>query len=328
MKPSKLFFNFLLTVFIFLSSTAAYSFFKPDPTPERCTCKYNFVQNGGFSNGVAGTNDNINDGNVPGWEAAYVNPQYITTDGYTAPGYIQMWGNKMHGEAIKQKVVFKKGTTYNICFAFRSDEADVDYVRFKLRASNRNDISNPNMGTVIGISQNAHYDTNNPDEWHIANLTWTADDNYSILYVSPENDVDAATKPVSFGHIDDICIQEAESKCDGFVEMKTTQISGPTQIIMGAGSTYSVPNYPDLHYTWSLSHSVQFTGQGTNSITVPGASSMTKLYFNVKVLIECNGKQISKEIRVKVIPKKQPPKKEDINKTNPAPSPKGNGAGN
>ena len=313
MKTTNFFFNGLASFTFILFFVGNTIFLSANPAFNKCDCKNNFIQNGDFSRGTANPPAyNINTGGVPHWEAAYNNPQYLTDDGFYAPGYIQMYGNQSEGEAMRQKVNFKKGHTYKICFAFRSDNAPVQYVQFKLRASNRTDITSPSIGTVIGISQKAYY--NQSGTWQIASFTWIANADYKYLYVSPENEFFSTSngKPVSFGHIDDICIQE-ENNCDGLRKIEVAKLNGPDQLSKGQGATYSLPNVPGLVYTWHVSPAIPFTGQGTNSITIPGSANLGLGYLTIKVKVECNGKTVEKFHKVALINGKLPP----IEKTNP-----------
>ena len=129
--------------------------------------------------------------------------------GYATNRYIAMWGNREVGETIYQRMQFVKGSTYEFCFAFQSrGRADInkqEYMRVKLRASKDNNLNTPSDGTVIGIS----HDAQSADGWTLATITWTADDDYNYLYISPENEFAINDGGyTSWGIIDDICVKE------------------------------------------------------------------------------------------------------------------------
>lgn len=180
------------------------------PLPKACECENNLVQNGDFTQGTITNNTNIPSSNPTAWSRGYGSPQYYDQMGYTTPRFIAFWGNQTVGEAIYQQVNFVKGKTYEFCFAFQSRGKQANgkqpYMSIKLRAAKQNNLNSPTGGTVIGISQDA-YTVNG---WATAHITWTADDDYRYLYVSPENEFAVNHgQYTSFGIIDDFCIKEA-----------------------------------------------------------------------------------------------------------------------
>lgn len=169
------------------------------------------VANGDFTDGLV-------PGSMPGggavdqWSQLTQTPQ-VVTDGCEAPGAMQMWGNQVVGESIKQSLPglgFQAGRTYRVTVCYRwldNNPILPQYVRFRLAASGPAPTSYPPVGgyAVIGVTPN----TSNTNWTTYTFPDWTPTSNAYWITVNPENDSFANDGNfVSWGQIDDICIEE------------------------------------------------------------------------------------------------------------------------
>lgn len=176
-------------------------------------CAGNLVSNGDFTAGVSY-------GSMPAatatdWSVLTQSPQ-VVSDGCSTPESIAMWGNLVVGESIKQAlpgVGIEAGKTYSvtICYRWLDNNNPIlpQYVRFRLTASGPAPVGYPALSAndLIGITPNAQTMT-----WITYTFPdWTAPNNASWLTVNPENYFSLNNGNwVSWGEIDDICIQLVE----------------------------------------------------------------------------------------------------------------------
>ncbi|MEQ9262637.1 MAG: T9SS type A sorting domain-containing protein [Owenweeksia sp.] len=89
------------------------------------------------------------------------------------------------------------------------------------------------------------------------------------------------------GDVSNTCIRNCE-KIDACCFNK--DIEGPTQICLDGGlmaaPSYTIQSDPAASYTWSISPSATFNGQGTNSISVSSWSGSGT--YTVQLIVECN----------------------------------------
>lgn len=173
-------------------------------------CPDNIVTNGDFTDGLV--TGSMPDATVTGWTLITATPQ-VVDDGCAAPGSVQMWGNSVVGESIKQLLPgpgIEAGKTYSVSVCYRWNDNNPilpPYVRFRLTAA---------FGLPTAYPPTAGYDligmTPNTSSTSWSSYTfpnWTAPNNASWLTVNPENDSTMNDGDfVSWGVIDDICIEE------------------------------------------------------------------------------------------------------------------------
>ncbi len=178
-------------------------------------CLGNIVTNGTFTEGlVPGQMPPEGSATVANWTAAYRHPTVSGGMGCVDTGLIGMWGNRAYGEAIQQTLLIPiiKGKTYRatICYAWALDPNKLDYIRFRLRASNYN-LTGTTGGTTIGVTPD------NSSSWRTETLPdWMADSNYTILTIGPENNSNTQQPDLtSWGYIDNVCIQVVDKPTTG-----------------------------------------------------------------------------------------------------------------
>ncbi len=172
------------------------------------TCENNLAQNSGFLIGAVpgalGAGGSTNN-----WSAAAGSPDLSPSIHDCNPMGIQMWGSSDLGEAICQTGInFQFGHTYSISFSARYTPLTpaTPYVQFQCYASNgcfdpfTNCPGCEVIGTTTNIS-NTGWATYTIPNWTPANAP-----SYSTIVIKALN---ANAFPLlSFGHIDNICIQE------------------------------------------------------------------------------------------------------------------------
>ncbi|MEC7584981.1 MAG: hypothetical protein VYE77_11745 [Planctomycetota bacterium] len=173
-------------------------------------CTGSLVANGHFTSGlVAGS---MPPASVANWSRLTETPQVMTSQGCSAPGCIQMWGNLVVGESIQQSLPgsgIVAGRTYQVSLRYRWLDNNPNlppYVRFRLCASASSPTQYPSTASydVIGVTPNT-----SSTAWSTHSFQWTAPNNASYITVNPENDVTInVSTQVSWGQVDDICIVE------------------------------------------------------------------------------------------------------------------------
>lgn len=174
-------------------------------------CPNNKVANGDFTQGLV-TGDLGFGGNATSWSALTATPQVIASGPNTA-GAIQMWGNQVVGESIKQAVPgggFLGGRTYRVSFLYawlNNNPALPQYVELQLRAHTANPTTYPaSLGSLVLSSGST-----SATFWKVASAIWTppAGSTFPFLTVHPQNDFALSNgNYVSWGLVDDICIQD------------------------------------------------------------------------------------------------------------------------
>ncbi len=177
-----------------------------------CDCSNNLVQNPGFFHGAvfgsmcAGAASS-------NWICNTNTPQIIKEDSVCNAVSLQMWGNKDVGESVRQTgFSFIAGRTYQVSFFARfldQTTLPTKYVRFGLKAANGsvNPYSCTTTCEIIGTTSNI---TN--QNWAQFTLpAWTPSVNSTdlIIYTFNNNtDIPGDATTVSWGRIDNICIQD------------------------------------------------------------------------------------------------------------------------
>jgi hypothetical protein len=184
----------------------------PDFVCDSNACRKNLVSNPGFFQGaILGNFLGIN-ANSNNWSTATQSPQ-VVNDSCCDPVAIEMWGNRDKGESICQNLNFKSGHTYTIHFCGRflnQPTLSTKYIRFGFSATNACNstysCSTPNCEKIgeSGMITN--------QSWNTYSLTnWTASSNWTNLVVRAFNnnkDIQGIDTTVSWGLIDDICIED------------------------------------------------------------------------------------------------------------------------
>lgn len=174
------------------------------PFEQADTCEGNIVLNGDFTQGLVPGNLGST-GAVTNWSNWTGSPQVITGDYCQDPGAIQMWGNQVVGESIRQSVSFVPGGIYEVSFCGKWLNTVQGNVQIRFRASQGLPSSYLSCGaTCDEIYLSPVLDTT----WTTYNSApWTATQNYNTLTISIWNNYainDGAF--VSWARIDDICI--------------------------------------------------------------------------------------------------------------------------
>lgn len=199
------------------------------PLPPAASC--NLLQNGDFSNGINVVgNGNFPPSTVPNWSSAFLTPQISSGPGCGGnTGYIRMWGNKGVGEGIAQtNVPIQAGHTYKLsaCVKWSNNNSTLPpYVRFNVRASNgplgsyTNNANAAQIG-IIGVPSNTPSIPApgiTSTQWTfvtLANWTAPANSSYNTITINPENNNTANNgNTVSWGDIDNICLQDIRKPC-------------------------------------------------------------------------------------------------------------------
>ena len=198
--------RFVVSAIVCLFVSAALA--QPKPPAQ---CFGNVLQNGNFSAGLKLVgNGSMPGSSVTGWTAASRDPQLVAA-GCGNPGFVAMWGNQVVGEAIQQKLSapLTKGRPYRFsaCVKFANASA-AGPVRFKVRASSGPLASYTAAASVIGVTGFV-----NSTDWVTVSLpSWTPGAaNLDTITINPENGsaVNSGTA-VSWGHIDNVCLQPAD----------------------------------------------------------------------------------------------------------------------
>ncbi|MGH9424253.1 MAG: hypothetical protein ACRD3J_30050 [Thermoanaerobaculia bacterium] len=156
-----------------------------------------------------------------GWTAPFESPQLTTQPGCGgSPGYVRMWGNQTVGEAIQQTLSapLVPGRTYRLsaCVAHLANNPSLpQYVRFRVRLSNGPLASYTTPGTLMGILGGPPGITTT--QWTtlaLANFTVPNGPPLNTITINPENNNTANNgNTVSWGEIDNICLQDIRNPC-------------------------------------------------------------------------------------------------------------------
>lgn len=230
--------------------------------PPSTNCANNLLLNGGFSeNFVLG---NMPAASVEHWTAAYGTPD-VQRRGCEDTVEVQMWGNQVVGEGLQQVLEnpLLAGHTYRVSLCYRRghDPTKLDYIRFRLRASNSPLTKTGGEGALIGITPNTPTAST---QWNTASFLWTPDQHYSILTIDPENDeiIDDGAL-TSIGSIDNVCIEAVQAPpndlCQDAIEIFCGQtLSGST-----VGATDNVDDACDVRFGGEAGPGVWYHFRGT-----------------------------------------------------------------
>lgn len=255
---------------------SAFIVFQPSSGAQTTECPNNLVRNGNFTQGVVVVgNGNFPPSTVPSWTSAFGSPQAVSAlPGCGDPNFIRMWGNKVVGEGIRQTVNIQQGRTYRLSACVKwvptnNNPPLPQYVRFNVRASNGpiNYTDVAPVAPTIGIIGDP---TNTPSvsppgitstTWTTVRLAnWIAPANFNTLTINPENNsLNNSPAEVSWGDIDNICLQEVFPP--DFVPLKTCQ-GQATQF------TPVAPNATSWNWDFGSATSTQQTP--THTFAIPG----------------------------------------------------------
>lgn len=179
-------------------------------------CFFNVLKNNTFSAGiniVTGSAGSMPPSTVSNWVSAFKDPQIVNLAGCPDPGYVAMWGNQVVGEGIRQTLTasLTQGKKYRFRACVRYANPTVaGPVRFKVRASAGPLAAYATPGQVIGVTGNLGTGWSN-----ITLPDWTAPvAGLNTITINPENQ-HAVNQPskVSWGHIDNVCLQPVTAPC-------------------------------------------------------------------------------------------------------------------
>ncbi len=203
-----------------------------------------FLANADFEDGVV--YGSMPAASVANWSAISASPQVVNTGCATPAGAVQMWGNQVVGEAIKQQLSegFKKGRTYRITVHYKHlnpGAAPQDQVRFRLTASSADPGSTyPPLSSneLIGFTQYTSSLTCVSDR-----ILWTAENDAAYITINPENTSSINDgSQVSWGTVDDLCVEELPC---GFVSNGDFE----DNVVYGSMPTASVGSWSALTAT-------------------------------------------------------------------------------
>ena len=193
-------------------------------------CPGNLLLNGDFTQGaVAGNLNNLSNplvGNMSNWDQiGFTTPQVGTSDGCATPNSIQMWGNQVVGEGIRQPFNFQPGCTYQITFCAKDlrglmPPLGQPNVRIRLRAT-----TGPGVATFAGAPC---LPASCRDIWLSPILTSNWISTYSTTWTVPSTPAGLNTfvvtvwnnsnigqpSQISWARIDDICIKKIACPSD------------------------------------------------------------------------------------------------------------------
>ncbi|HLP93847.1 MAG TPA: T9SS type A sorting domain-containing protein [Saprospiraceae bacterium] len=218
-----------------------------------CTCPNNLVQNPGFFQGAI-SGDLGGPGASTNWTPASGSPQVATTVACCDPVTMQMWGNRDVGEAICQTGFnFDPAKTYSISFEahyFPQPNLPTPYVRFGFTAANS--CLDPFTCTTNceTIGQTGQITNQNCTTYTLPN--WTPTANWSNLIIRAFNNVpNVAGDPftISWGRIDNICIQEVQDTCcDDPVVFNNLVAQGFTVVHNNCKVTLTAPQFDSCYF--------------------------------------------------------------------------------
>jgi hypothetical protein len=194
----------------FLCSCAVVAALAGGALAQNGTCLNNLVSNGNYTAGLV--YGSMPAASVTDWTLLTQSPQ-VVDDGCGDIGSIQMWGNLVVGESVKQLlpgVGFEAGKQYRVTVCYRwldtANPVIPTYVRFRLTAAGGLPTSYPPTSSYDLIGSTPNTSSSNWISYTFP--IWTAPNNASWLTVNPENDESLNHGDhVSWGRIDDICIE-------------------------------------------------------------------------------------------------------------------------
>ncbi|MCU0865737.1 MAG: hypothetical protein MUC36_18285 [Planctomycetes bacterium] len=173
-------------------------------------CPNTIVTNGSFTQGLVP--GSMPGASVAGWSLLSASPQVVDTQGCAAPGCIQMWGNQVVGESIRQTlpgVGFVAGRTYRVSFSYRWLDNNPNlpqYVQIRAAATNALTGYPATSGyQVIALTPPTSVFTT----WVAHSVLFTPSTNMQYLTFNPENAFNVNDGNfVSWGQLDDVCVQD------------------------------------------------------------------------------------------------------------------------
>ncbi len=172
-------------------------------------CKDNIVKNGDFEAGLIVGNLGSG-GALNFWSTVTYTPNVNNVFGCTQTGSITMWGNQVVGESVTQAVAFNIGKTYDLTICAKDIHVQNRPIvgQVRIMACNLPNSYSPGPCQTIYLSPTL----SNVNQTY--NNTFTANDDYTHLFISPWNHSNVnhgdSTSVIS---IDDICIRERTSTC-------------------------------------------------------------------------------------------------------------------
>lgn len=240
-------------------------------------CPGNLVVNGNFTNGLA-AGPMPSPGAVANWSRAYGTPDVSAGMGCQDVGFVGMWGNlnPAIGEGLHQNLMpaLVGGKTYlvSLCVRHGNDPDKQLYSMFRVRASGAQ-LTSVTGGLTVGLTGSIP-----PPNWTPVNFIWTAPTgSYQFLTINVENLLSTADgAKTSYGHVDNVCIQElaitAAAVCQGQPTAFSSNATGATSWNWNFGdNTPSVNQQNPTHtYANAGTYTVQLCVNGTTScVTKP-----------------------------------------------------------
>jgi hypothetical protein len=285
----------------------------------RAQCLNNIVANGDFTNGLV-------PGSMPpataaNWSQLSASPQVLDTLGCAAPGSLQMWGNLVVGESVKQTLPgsgIQAGKRYRASLAYLEripGPNPADEVSVRLAMSNVAPTVFPPLAAydyTIGVTP---LTTSTSCITHRFPI-FTAPTNASYVTLNPENDSSVNDGAfVSWALVDDLCIQEAVLEHFSGYAVKPTKGSpkpvkfgpivlqdqfGSAKYIVGKPRELLLPaNKNDEGLLDSDTHLKEYQVKPLSALTIPSAVQITN---------QCNDTVIEvRKVRSLLVPTSKTP---------------------
>ncbi len=262
-----------------------------------CQCGNNIVADGGFGSLTNNTgSSNISAASNP-WKPNTYTPQWTPAAAACDNGFISMWGNQAVFESVKQTASIPTAGTYKIKFTARFANLNPpNSINVSLKVT---------IGTATVVSAPI-----SSTSWGTYTMTITgvpAGSQLVILQPTNSHNVNDGNY-VSWIQLDKICIEKA---CDCSQLPNQFAISGPSFFCQPKNCnttlTYTAPKLdPNCYkYTWDVSPTVPFTGQGTHQINL-ACKDLKPGTYKITVRITCDGKTVTSTMVLVVCAKPDP----------------------
>lgn len=233
-----------------------------------CGCEGSLVLNGPFTIGLVP--GSMPAASVANWISNTNTTQVVDTDGCAQLGCLQMWGNQVVGESVRQllPVPIVAGRTYQLSVCYRwlgPGTALTSQVRFRISAGSTGGYPSTSGTDLVGMTPYT-----SSSAWATYATTWTAPRNAPYLYINPENEhaINDGSY-VSWGRIDDLCLREA-----GRVEQLGAGCYGSNAPLLTAALLPSLNSSVDL-VTTNLQSGTWLGLQVLSLASIPGGLELT-----------------------------------------------------
>ena len=217
----------------------------PQEFPKACNTPANIVKNPKFMLGVTGIS-NIPPATIADWQQANGSPQSsgASAMGHGNPVYVQMWGFKDGGEAVRQTAVpFAPNSAYDVYISALQFNQVTNPVPLRFRLTASTGVTNPwtfnTPGQFIDDAVTPVYQTT----WkkfgaYTITTGATAPDTITIASSNTTPIQQAEPKTVSWGRYDNVCIMRKEVQGKSSISIKKFLKDAPLNV--GATEQYGL----------------------------------------------------------------------------------------